>query len=303
MGQHTPPPRFWPLPNATLQFRGLAAMQLYLHRNWGEAERAFIHALTLDPDDGETRNHYSFSLALFGRFEEAIAHVRRAIELDPLSVRFQWNLGTMYYQSGRYDDTIEQCRGTLSLDPMYLHAHALMGDAYEQKGEPDEAAQHWQRAGIGYHDGDNATVERLWRGRLDALTNRIGVGEFVPAMDMARAHARLGNVDAMIEWLTRALHERSRLVLEVPVDLLFNPFRRDPRFDSIVAALPNGQIGRPPRPPSLRPASESAGTASNTTAAMKCEVGQDGCTRPSTNAGCFSSSWRFSLSRCSKRRK
>lgn len=225
---------------------GLAATHLYLHRNWPAAERAFTQALAADPDDSETRNHYGFSLALFGRFEEAIVQIRRAVELDPLSVRFQSNLGYVFYQSGRYDEAIDQCRRTLSLDPTYLHAHALMGDAYEQKGELRQAVLHWQRAGIGHPSGDTATVGQLWRARLDVLMDRIGSGEFVPAMEVARAHARLGDVDAMIEWLTKALCEPSRLVLELPVDPLFSPFRRDPRVDSIVAALPNRQIGKTP---------------------------------------------------------
>jgi tetratricopeptide (TPR) repeat protein len=197
-----------------------------------------------DPNDGETRNHYGFSLALFGRFKEAIAEIRRAIELDPLSLRFQFNLATVLHQSGCYDEAIDQCRRTLDLDPQYVHVNALMGDAFEQKGELAQALLHWQRAGTCRRDADDATVERLWRGRLDASMNRIGSGEFVPAMDVARAHARLGNVDGMIEWLTKALHERSRLVLELPVDPLFKRFRSDLRLDSIVAALPNGHVGR-----------------------------------------------------------
>jgi tetratricopeptide (TPR) repeat protein len=224
-------------------FNGIAAVHLYLHRNWEEAERAFTQALTIDPDDAETRNHYGGSLALFGRFEEAAGQIERAIELDPLSLRFQFNLAAVLHQSGRHDQAIDQCRKTLCLDPKYLHANVLMGDAYEQKGDLPQALLHWQRAG-GHRDAEATTVERLWRGRLDALMNRIGSGAFVPTMDVARAHARLGNIDAMIEWLTRALHERSRLVLEVPVDPLFTPFRSDPRFNSIVAALPNGQVGR-----------------------------------------------------------
>src|SRR3712207_1944704 len=77
---------------------GVAAMHLYLHRNWAAAERAFLQALALNPDDAETRNHYGFSLALFGRFEEAVAAIEHAIALDPLSVRFLWNLGLVFYQ-------------------------------------------------------------------------------------------------------------------------------------------------------------------------------------------------------------
>jgi len=121
---------------------------------------------------------------------------------------------------------------------------AMDRDAYAQKGEWHEALVSWKRAGFGTHDGDTATVERLWRGRLHSLMDRIEDGEFVPAMDVARAHVRLGNIEGILEWLTRALHEPSRLVLEAPVDPLFDPFRRDPRFDPIMAALPNGHVGR-----------------------------------------------------------
>ena len=224
-------------------FNGIAAVHLYLHRNWQEAERAFTQALTIDPVDAETRNHYGGSLALFGRFEEAVGQIGRAIELDPLSLRFQFNLATVLHQSGRHDEAIDRCRRTLSLDPKYLHANALMGDAYEQKGELRQALLHWQRAG-GQRDADAITVAQLWRGGLDVLMNRIGKGEFVPAMDVARAHAHSGNVDPMIEWLMKALHEPSRLVLELPVDPLFKRFHGDPRFESIVAALPNGHVGR-----------------------------------------------------------
>lgn len=223
-------------------FNGVAAVHLYLHRNWQAAERAFTQALTIEPDDAETRNHYGSSLALVGRFEEAVGQIGRAIELDPLSLRFQFNLATVFHQSGRYDDAIDQCRKTLSLDRRYLHANDLMGDAYEQNGDLRRALLHWQRAG-GHRDANATTVDQLWQGRLDALIDRIASGAFVPAMDLARAHVRLRNVDAAIEWLTKALHERSRLVLELPVDPLFTRFRSDPRFDSILGSLPNGQVG------------------------------------------------------------
>jgi DNA-binding winged helix-turn-helix (wHTH) protein/tetratricopeptide (TPR) repeat protein len=234
-------------------YNGLAATHLYLHRDWEKAERAFERALEIDPEDAETRNHYGFSLALFGRFDEAIAQIGRALELDPLSVRFQWNLASVFHQSGRYDDAIEHCGRTLNLDATYPPAYALMGDAYEQKGELTLALRNWRLARGNARHVDSATVEEFWRGQLDVLRNRSRKGAFVPAMDVARAHARLGDVDSTIEWLRKALQERSRLVLELPVDPLFDRFRGRPRFDAITAALPNGQVCRTPSGPlSLR---------------------------------------------------
>ena len=101
-------------------------------RRGGNLQRARRDAFVSAPQLGESRarirtgardrsrrcrnaNHYGFSLALFGRFDEAIAQIGRALELDPLSVRFQWNLASVFYQSGRYDDAIEHCRRALCL--------------------------------------------------------------------------------------------------------------------------------------------------------------------------------------------
>jgi hypothetical protein len=64
-------------------------------------------------------------------------------------------------------------------------------------------------------------------------------GGFVPAMSMARLHARLKHSDTSLKWLRRALHEPSRLVLELPLDRTFHALRNRPDFTAIVAALPN----------------------------------------------------------------
>jgi DNA-binding winged helix-turn-helix (wHTH) protein/tetratricopeptide (TPR) repeat protein len=228
-------------------YNGIAASELYLHRNWENAERAFQQALEIDPDDAETRNHYGFSLALFGRFDEALAQIGRAIELDPLSVRFQWNLASVFYQSGRYADAIEQCHKTHALDATYAPAHALIGDAYAQQGELALALRHWRLTRGGDRVVDSAAIEDFWRARLRGMRNRMQKGVFIPAMDVARACARLGDVDRTIGWLEKALHERSRLALELPVDPLFDRFRGHSRFDAVLAALPNGQLRRSPR--------------------------------------------------------
>ena len=223
-----------------------AATHLYLHRNWEKAERAFEQALESIPKTPRreiiTASRWPCSLASMRPSPRS----SRALELDPLSVRFQWNLATVFYQSARYVDAIEHCGRTLALDVTYPPAYALIGDAYEQKGELALALRNWRLARGGARHVDSATVEEFWRGQLDGLRNRRRKGAFVPAMEFARAQVRLGDVDSTIEWLGKALHERSRLVLELPVDPLFHRFRGHPRFDAITAALPNGHVCRTP---------------------------------------------------------
>lgn len=235
---------------------GLAAVRLYLHRDWAGAEAAFKQALAIDPDDAETHNHYGFSLALFGRTDDALARIKRAIELDPLSLRFHWNLAFVYYQARRHVDAIEWCQRTLDLDSTYSLAYALMGDAHEQRGEAKEALHNWRRAspvaedsGDGVDDNPpdepfNPAREHFWRRRLEELLSCIGKGEFVPAMHVARAHARLGDTDAALAWIGKALHEPNRLVLELPLDPLFERFHGHPRFNQMTETLPNGHLCR-----------------------------------------------------------
>jgi tetratricopeptide (TPR) repeat protein len=138
------------------------------------------------------------------------------LELDPLSVRFQWNLASVFYQSGRYDDAIDHCSRILALDETYPPAYALRGDAYEQQGELALALRNWRLARGDASPVDGATVEEFWRAELDGLRNRRQKGAFVPAMDVARAHARLGDVDGTIEWLENALRNAAAWCLNCP---------------------------------------------------------------------------------------
>ena len=72
--------------------------------------------------------------------------------------------------------------------------------------------------------------------------NRRKRGEFVPAMRAERMYGRLGLVEEALDCLDSARHELSRLVLELPVDPLLYRFAGKPRFDAIIAALPNGRV-------------------------------------------------------------
>ncbi len=71
------------------------------------------------------RAHYVYSMSLLrtGRFEEAIAEAKQALELDPLSLIINRNLGDAFYHARQYDQAIEQERKTMELDPNFIHAH------------------------------------------------------------------------------------------------------------------------------------------------------------------------------------
>jgi protein O-mannosyl-transferase len=101
--------------------------------------------------------HYNFSLALIhdsvgnvlareGRLNDAIIHLRTAVELRPDFPDAHYNLGTALFQKGDLDGAIEQWRTTLSIHPYDAGAHTSLGNALVQKGLFGEAADHYEKA-------------------------------------------------------------------------------------------------------------------------------------------------------------
>jgi tetratricopeptide (TPR) repeat protein len=190
-------------------------------------------------------------LSLLGRQEEALAEVKRAQMLEPLSLRFNRNMGRVFYYMRRYDEAAAQYRKTLELDGNDSLTHEMLGNALEQKGDYDGAVAEWRTAMVLSKDEEQvALLDRAYKDssfekmikavlgkRLDRLTEKVKRGEFVPAAELARAYVRLGNREQALVWLERAFEERSRLVLEITVDPVFDTLRSDVRFQKLQDSL------------------------------------------------------------------
>jgi tetratricopeptide (TPR) repeat protein len=229
-------------------YNPLAAAKLYYHRDWPAAERYFHRGFELSPNFAEMHHHYAMCLVLFGRNEEALAEVQRALELDPLSPRFNWNLARLLFFMRQYDRAIDQYRKTLELDPNDAMTHEWLGYAYEKKGLQKETIAEWSRAlTLSGEDpqasllqrtyataGFGAAVRALAQQKLERLNERTGRGEYVAAVEFVIAYTRLEDKEQAFAWLTKAVEERNRLALEINVNPLFDSLRSDPRFEPLM---------------------------------------------------------------------
>ena len=85
--------------------------------------REYQRAIELKPNYATAHQWFgNDSLVSLGRFDEAIAEGKRAVELDPLSPIINADLGITLYLARRYDDAIEQLRKTLVIDPTSFYA-------------------------------------------------------------------------------------------------------------------------------------------------------------------------------------
>ena len=255
-----PPNENWPKAEAALtralalndshaeSYNVLAGIQLYYHRDWMAAERSFRKGLELDANSGQLHHHYGRCLHLFGRNDEAIAELRRAIEIEPFSIFYSNNLGRLYFSIRQYDNARDQFRKTLELEPNSRPAHDWLGNAYEMKGMQKEAVAEWSRALVLGEEGEKAaSLDRvyatsgfevartyLWQQRLEKLNEQEKRRQYVAASEYVNAYARSGDQEQAFAWLEKALQERNRSAFEVKGNPLYDNLSKDPRFQNML---------------------------------------------------------------------
>ncbi len=97
-------------PHATL---GLLAMNV--DWDWSEAERQYKRAIELNPNYATAHHWYGEFLAYMGRFDEGLAEIKRAQELDPLSLIISTDLGKVYFLKRDYQQAEAQACLILSV--------------------------------------------------------------------------------------------------------------------------------------------------------------------------------------------
>jgi TolB-like protein/DNA-binding winged helix-turn-helix (wHTH) protein/Tfp pilus assembly protein PilF len=204
--------------------------------------KEFQRAIALNPGYATAHHWYAWHLSLLGRFDEAIVEMRKAENLDPLSLIINADLAELLGLAHSYDESIRQSRKTIEMDPNFALAHNQLAQAYLQKHMYSEAVAELKKAV--QLSGDSPTsMANLARAYvasgkrseavklLDYLKKRSNTG-YSNASEIAMIYASLGDTDQAMIWLEKGFKERFN-----PGVLLrpgFDPIRSDPRFQNLV---------------------------------------------------------------------
>ncbi len=205
----------------------------------------FQRAIALNPNYATAHHWYANGpLLALGRFEEAIAEAKRAIELDPLSPIINADLGQNLYAARRYDEAIAQLRKTLEIDPTFYYAHYNLGMALQRKGDVPAAIAEYTKAqqlsddlfipvllaSAKAQSGDkDAAIQML--AELEELSQH----RYVPEYPRTLLYLSLGNRDEAIRRLEQAVVDHESLTITmIKADPKLDSLRGDPRFEALV---------------------------------------------------------------------
>lgn len=227
----------------------LARVLFVYEWDWPAAEKEFKRAIELNSRYAPAHQWYGGYLTATGRFREADAEKKRALELEPLSLVINFEVGLASYFSRNYNQAIDQFQKTLELDSNFPPPHTFLAAAYEQKGMLKEATTAFQKA-ITITQGPARTQATAGLGYVYAVSGRkaearkilaelqtLSEHSYVPATDMALVYAGLGDKDKAFAWLDKAYAEHSFALSNLKVEPRFDLLRSDPRFADLLRRI------------------------------------------------------------------
>ena len=208
------------------------------------AERSLRRAIELAPGYASSHQWYGEMLAEAGRTREAEGEIRRALDLDPLSLVINADLGLLAYYARDYDQAIVYYKATLAMEPYFVPARLGLALAYGQEGSFTEALAELAEASEVAPGEPGVLVARGYvlgragrgaeaRAVADEL-RRLSAQRYVPAYYVGGVFVGLGDANAAFTWLAKACEQRCSLLGALKVDPAFDPLRQDPRFADLL---------------------------------------------------------------------
>jgi TolB-like protein/DNA-binding winged helix-turn-helix (wHTH) protein/Tfp pilus assembly protein PilF len=213
--------------------------------DWESAGREFARGIGLSPGYATGHHWYAWYLTALGRNTEAIAEMKKAENLDPLSLIIGADLAEELLIAHRYDEAIQQSQKTIDMDPRFAVAHYELGQAFVQQRRYGEAIAEFQKS-IELSGGSSTCTSNLAyayavSGKRDEALNILGdltkrsAQGFSNAHEVALVYVGLNENDRAMTWLETAYQERfNPTILLRPA---FDPLRSDPRFQGLIRRI------------------------------------------------------------------
>jgi len=222
----------------------------------GEFERAiseFDRAIELSPNYAMAHHWFGDGpLMALARTDRSVAEGMRAVELDPLSLINNADFGWILFNARRYDEAIAQLRKTLEIDPRFYLARYYLGEALQMKGQLTAAIAEY-RGAVDLNDDPlalallgQAYARAGQRDEAQKILVRLteeAKSRYVSQYSFALVLVGLGDEQGAIDALERAYgNGEGGDVGIIRVDPFLDDLRGQPRFEALSEKILPAQV-------------------------------------------------------------
>ena len=230
-------------PNLAEAHDVLASFSQNYDWDWPAGEKSCKRTIELNPNYATGRYHYSYHLALQGRFDEGIREATEAVSRDPMSGILNSGLAFVLLLARRYDECIKQALTAIDVDPLMALCYWTLGVSREAKGMYPEARDAYEKSiGIGGTHGflNSFIVHNYanWGKKPEAQEalrkmKEISKSRYLPRLAFTIAYEGLGEHELAIAELQQACVNRETNLIFLKTWPHFDGLRHDPRFQEV----------------------------------------------------------------------
>jgi eukaryotic-like serine/threonine-protein kinase len=232
--------------NSAEAHTSLAVFKLFYEYDLAGCEREFRRALTLNPNYAFAHDQFGMALSFQGRYDEAIAEGKRAIELDPLSPQVLIDAAVPFMFQRNAAPAKELARRAAELDPMYFFPVMVDGWADLEVGKFRDAIPALKKAkamesppfvtaylAFAYGAAGDRAAAMAELAELEKMSRN---GSVLP-FNKALVYLGLGDHARALDNLERALAADSQMMAWIGRDAIFDPIRSEPRFAALLKKM------------------------------------------------------------------
>ena len=225
-------------------YDAIGAVDLFYKYDFVNAERNYIRASELDPNNLEIYSAFSELLFFKGQFSEAIEMDHRALAIDPIYSARDGLYGVHLYFAQQKDSAIIHLT---KMTEQYPVCHFYLGVIYLHEGEYEKSINELKKnlpafsplsvtqLGLAYSKSGNLNETRRMLDTLEFWAK----SEFVPYSMRGALMAELGRKKEALDYLCKGYEEKEEfLLLLMHIDTIsFSNLRSDPIFIGIMGKV------------------------------------------------------------------
>ena len=228
-------------PNLAAAHTQMGRIKRQLDFDWAGGDASYQRAVELEPGDPEAVSASASSAAGLGRFDEALRLNRRAVDLDPLNAGSWEILAETEFFMGQLNQAVADVKKSLELNPDVFPGPLMLGKIYVLQGRPQDALPEIERVRYEPQRAFLYAIAYYALGRKKdsdaALSELITKYDTSDQYHIAEVYAFRNQSDEAFEWLDRAYAQRNTGLISTKVNPLLKSLHKDPRFATFLKKL------------------------------------------------------------------